>query len=113
MLIVQTAIEIPHANLCASEVSLMECGHSGDFLLFVCWCHRLFRWWPSCAEIRHSDSHHCAEFQLICHGGRRPRGVVTCVCGCSCFPAVSMTGRLRMDRGRPRMAGFSSEVVYG
>ena len=23
------------ANLCASEVSLMECGHSGDFLLFV------------------------------------------------------------------------------
>ena len=74
----------------------------------MCWCHRYFRWWSSCVEIReHSDSvivlsfNPCAT-EDVDHGALW----LVSVWRQLLFLAASVAGRLRMARGRLRMAGF-------
>ena len=58
----------------ACEMSQMEYGHTGNFLLFV-GVTEFSGGVRCCVETReHSAARHCAEFPSIYHEGRRPRG---------------------------------------
>ena len=58
-----------------SEMPLMECGHSDNFLLV--WCQRVvWRW----SKLRRSSRSLCSLLlgcvSILLHGGRRPRYIV-------------------------------------
>ena len=55
----------------ASEVSLMECGHPGNFFLYVGDTEFFVGGQSGVENAReHSAYRHCAGLPLICHGGR-------------------------------------------